>query len=142
MADEVLERDYPGIGRLHYFLAQVGMIAAVVFVVTTFGPDSLAMRVTAIAIMLASFFVDVLRLRNIGLSQWFAFLRYVPFGKLILGVGLLCAQTGWVETKKLDKAGLTIFVFEIGLILMMLFLAFRTRIDIFGMPSWGLVPFS
>ena len=137
MSNEVLEHEYPGIGRLHYFLAQVGMIAAVIFVVTVFGPESAVMKFTGITILVASFIVDVMRLRNIGVSQWFAFLRYVPFGKMILGVGLLCAQTGWIETKRLDKAGLTIFLFQIGLILMLLFLLFRTRIEISGLYSWA-----
>lgn len=137
MADQVLENEYPGIGRLHYFLAQVGMIAAVIFVVAVFGPESVVMKLTGAALLVASFIVDVLRLRNIGVSQWFAFLRYVPFGRMILGVALLCAQTGWVETKRLDKAGLTIFLFETGLILMILFLLFRTRIEISGLYSWA-----
>src|SRR5215211_7535485 len=100
--------EYPGIGRLHYFLAHIVMIAAVVLVVTVFGPEGRAMRITGLVLMVASFVLDVMRLKNIGLSQWFAFLRYVPFGKTLLGFGLLCAQTGWIETRRLDSAGKSI----------------------------------
>lgn len=137
MADEALEHEYTGIGRLHYFLAQVGMIAAVVFVITVFGPESPVLKFTALAVMVASFIVDVLRLRNIGVSQWFAFLRYVPFGKTILGIGLTCAQTGWAETRQLDSAGRTILFAEIVLLVLVLFISFRAGITIFGLSGWG-----
>ena len=137
MADEVLENGYPGIGRLHYFLAQIGMIAAVVFVITVFGPQSPMLKITGIAVMVVSFIVDVLRLRNIGLSQWFAFLRYVPFGKTILGVGLLSAQAGWAETRELDSAGRNILFAQVILIILILFLAFRAGVYFLGMGDFG-----
>ena len=122
------EHEYPGVGRLHYFLAQIVMIAVVVFVATVFGPDSQVMSITAFVLIVASFVLDVLRLKNIGLSQWFAFLRYVPFGKTLLGFGLLCAQTGWIETRRLDGAGKSILVTELLMLALVLFLYFRTGI--------------
>jgi hypothetical protein len=131
-----LEREYPGIGRLHYFLGNVGMIAAVVFVLTVFGPDSRVMSVTTLAVMVASLVLDALRLRNIGVSQWFVFLRYVPFGKTLLNIGLFCAQTGWVETRSLDRDGRSILFVELVLLALMLFLMFRTGIAIFGIPDY------
>ena len=137
MSDELLESEYPGIGRLHYFLAQVGMIAAIVFVITVFGPESPVLKITGIVVMIVSFIVDVLRLRNIGLSQWFAFLRYVPFGKTILGVGLLSAQAGWANTRELDSAGRSILFAQIILIGLMLFLAFRAGVYFLGMGDFG-----
>ena len=135
MADEVLEHEYPGIGRLHYFLAQIGMIAAIIFVVTVFGPESRALQITGLVVMIASFIFDVMRLQNIGVSQWFAFLRYVPFGKTLLGAGLLCAQTGWVETKQLDSSGRSILFVEIVLMVLILFLSFRAGINLFGISN-------
>jgi len=134
MADEVLENEYPGIGRLHYFLAQVGMIAAVIFVVTVFGPESGVMKIMALVLMVASVIFDVMRLRNIGVSQWFSFLRYVPFGKSILWIGLTSAQTGWIETRRLDRAGKSILIAQLVLFALILFMAFRMGMTIFGMP--------
>ena len=136
MADEVLENEYPGIGRLHYFLAQVGMIAAVIFVVTVFGPESGVMKIMALVLMVASVIFDVMRLRNIGVSQWFAFLRYLPFGETLLGFGLLCAQTGWIETRRLDSAGKSILFTELILLALMLFLFFQSGITVFGIPNF------
>lgn len=138
MKESELEHEYPGIGRLHYFLGQVGMIAAVVFVVTVFGPESRVMSITGLVLLIASFVLDVLRLKNMGLSQWFAFLRYVPFGKTLLGFGLLCAQTGWAETRRLDSAGKSILAVEIVLLALILFLFLRTGITVFGIPDLGI----
>lgn len=132
MNETELEREYPGIGRLHYFLCHVGMIAAVVFVVTVFGPESRVMSITGLVLMVASFALDVMRLRNIGISQWFAFLRYAPFGKTLLGIGLTCAQTGWIETSRLDSAGKSILVVELLLVALVIFMAFRFQVTIFG----------
>lgn len=132
-----LEHEYPGIGRLHYFLAQIGMVAAVVFVVMVFGPESRVMSITGLVLLIASFVLDVMRLKNVGLSQWFAFLRYVPFGKTLLGFGLLCAQTGWAETRRLDSAGKSILAVEIVLLALILFLFLRTGITVFGIPDLG-----
>lgn len=131
MKDAQLEDDYPGIGRLHYFLAQVGMMIAAVFVVMTFGPESTVMSVTTIVLMVASFVLDVMRLRNIGVSQWLAFLRYLPFGRLALNFGLLSAQTGWVETKRFDRAGVSILIVEALLVGLMLFMYFRMGVVMF-----------
>src|SRR5688500_609124 len=135
MSESTPEHEYPGICRLHYFLAHLGMIAVVVFVVTVFGPESRVMSITGLVLLVASFVLDVMRLKNIGLSQWFAFLRYVPLGKTLLGFGLLCAQTGWIETRRLDSAGKSILVAELILLALILFLVFRAGITVFGMPD-------
>jgi hypothetical protein len=137
MAEEILEGEYPGIGRLHYFLAQVVMIAAVIFVVTAFGPDSQAMRFTSLGVMIASMIVDTLRLRNIGVSQWLVFVRYLPFGGMLLSMALTSAQTGWNETRKLDSAGKSILTVELILFAMMMFLAIRSGIQLMGFPGWS-----
>jgi len=138
MSESGHEHAYPGIGRLHYFLAHIGMIAVVVFVVTVFGPESRVMSITGLVLIVVSFVLDVMRLKNIGLSQWYAFLRCVPFGKTLLGFGLLCAQTGWTETRRLDSAGKSILLAELVLLALMLFLFFRTGITVFGIPDPGL----
>lgn len=124
--------EYPGIGRLHYFLAQIGMIAVAIFVVTTFGPESTAVSIMTVALLVGSFVLDVMRLRNIGVSQWFAFLRYLPFGRLLLGFGLLSAQTGWVETKRFDRAGVSILIVEAMLVGLMLFMYLRMGVSAFS----------
>jgi len=120
-----LDDNYPGIDRLQYFLGKAGMIAAVVFTVTVFGPESPVMKVVSLVVMVAGVVLDVMRLRNIGVSQWLIFLRFLPFGGLILDLGLVTAQTGWAKERQLDRAGKTILVFCLVLFAMMLFMWFR-----------------
>ena len=120
-----LDDNYPGIDRLQYFLGRAGIIAAVVFTVTVFGPESPVMKVVSLVVMVAGVVLDVMRLRNIGVSQWLVFLRFLPFGGLILDLGLVTAQTGWAKERQLDRAGKTILVFCLVLFAMMLFMWFR-----------------
>lgn len=126
MNNAELANGYPGIGRLHYFLGQVGMIAAAVFVVTVFGAGSPVMNVMSLVLMVAGLVLDVMRLRNIGVSEWLVFLRYLPYGGTLLWIGLTSAQTGWNETRRLDSAGKSILFTELLLVALMLFLIFRS----------------
>lgn len=128
MSDAESVYKYPGINRQHYFLGKIGMIVAAVFVVLVFGPSSPLMRVLGLVMLVASVVLDVLRLQNMGVSQWFAFIRFLPFGNLVLDIGLQSAQTGWVETKQLDDTGKRILIFNLALLVLMVFLAWRARI--------------
>ena len=133
MSESDLYNNYPGVDRLQYFLYKLGMIAAVVFVVTVFGPHSPVMKIMGLALMVASMILDVMRLRNIGLSQWYAFIRFLPFGNAILDIGLQCAQPGWAETHRLDRAGRQILIFELIMFALMLFMFWRVRMVV---PFW------
>jgi|SRR6185369_10335212 len=124
------DHDHPGVDRLQYFLAKIGMIAAVVFVVTVFGPESPVMKVLSLLLMIGAVVLDVMRLKNIGLSQWWAMIRFLPFGNTILSIGLQCAQPGWGESRELDPAGKQILVFELILIALLFFMAFWMRASI------------
>lgn len=129
MSESELDHVYPGVDRLQYFLAKVCTIIAVVFVVAVFGPHSPVMRILGLLLMVGSVVLDVMRLRNIGISQWYAFVRFLPFGNTILDICLQSAQPGWVETRRLDRDGRSIFIVELLFMGLMLFLAFRARIE-------------
>lgn len=118
---------YPGINRQQYFLGKIGMIAVAIFVVVVFGPGSPLIRVMSLLMLVATVVLDVLRLQNMGMSQWFAFIRFLPFGNLVLDIGLQSAQTGWAETKQLDDTGKKILIVNIALLGIMMFLAWRSR---------------
>src|SRR3954454_1789308 len=127
-----LDEVYPGVGRLNYFLGKIAIVASVVFVVTVFGPGSGVTRVFGLLVSIASFVLDVMRLRNIGVSQWFAMLRFIPYVNLIFMIGLISAQGGWTETRRLDRSGKTIAAFIFALAALMFFMILRMRI--FEMP--------
>jgi hypothetical protein len=127
MSDAESVYKYPGIDRQQYFLGKIGMIVAAIFVVLVFGPASPLMRVLGLVLLVATLVLDVLRLQNMGVSQWFAFIRFLPFGNLVLDIGLQSAQTGWAETRQLDSTGKRILIFNLVLLALMLFMAWRAR---------------
>lgn len=132
MADIELESSYPGIDRLYYFLARVAMIIVTVALVMFFGFDSRVIGFASLGISIGSTILDVMRLRNIGVSQWFVFLRFIPYLGLLFSIGLQSAQSGWADTKRLDRAGWAILSTHAAIIAVFLYLISRTNIEIFG----------
>lgn len=124
--------DYPGINRLHYFLCHVGMIVAVMILIMIFGPESRVMEFLTLPLMIMTVVLDVMRLRNTGVSQWFAFIRFLPLGNTLLGIFLLSAQTGWVETRRWDGAGRNILILTLSLLVVMLLLLVSQQ----SVPFW------
>ena len=129
MSDETLDHVYPGIGRLYFFLAKLVMIAASVVLVIYFGPDSDAMKIVGIVTMIAGFVLDVMRLRNIGESQWFAMLGLVPYAGTLLAIGLQSAQTGWIESRRLDRPGIIIAAVHFALIAFLIYMIFCANVS-------------
>jgi hypothetical protein len=132
MAENEINSGSVGIDRLYYFLARVAMILVMTFVVIFFGFDSRVIGYVSLGISIASTILDVMRLRNIGVSQWFVFLRFVPYVGLLLSIGLQSAQTGWADTKRLDRAGWAIVATHAAIIGVIICLIYRTNIEIFG----------
>ena len=116
---------YPGIDRQQYFFGRLGIIVVAIVAVMIFGPGSPVVRVVALALLIASLVLDVQRLKNIGLTFWWALIRFLPFGNLILGIGLQSAQPGWAETRQLDAAGKRILILNLALIAIILLLSLR-----------------
>jgi uncharacterized membrane protein YhaH (DUF805 family) len=131
MSDETLDHVYRGVGRLYYFLARVMLIAVTVFAVIYFGPDSGVFRFVSLGSMVAGIVLDVMRLRNIGVSEWWVFLRFLPWVGLFMSIGLQSAQTGWAESKRLDKSGWAIVGVHAALIALIVFLVFRAPRGVF-----------
>lgn len=125
---------YPGVDRLYYFLGRIAMVLAMVFAFIFFGPESSLIKPLGLVISIAAVILDVMRLRNIGVSQWLVFLRFIPYVGLLLSIGLQSAQGGWAESKRLDRAGLAILATHAVIIAVVLYLIYRTgmNIEIFG----------
>ena len=140
MSSETLENEYPGIGRLNYFLAHAAMIAVMVVAVVYLGPENPVFRILSLAAMVAGVVLDVMRLRNIGLSQWFALLRFLPWVGGFLGIALQSMQTGWIETRRLDRAGWTIIGVHVALFILIMFLVFLRPPQVEGLSIFS-VPF-
>lgn len=125
MSDETLESGYPGVGRLYYFLGRVMLIIVTIFSIVYFGPESTVFRVVTLATMIAGAVLDVMRLKNIGVTTWLLFIKYLPYGTLALSIGLQTAQTGWIETKRLDRPGWAILGTHAAIIALVIYLINR-----------------
>lgn len=124
-----LSEEGPRIGRLNFFLANLGLGVLMAIAVTWFGPDSSLFWVLGLAVMCAGFVLDVMRLRSIGVSQWFAMLRFVPYVHLLYTILLQSAQAGWTETRTLDSTGRTLLIVQIALLILMIFMLTRTELE-------------
>jgi hypothetical protein len=138
MRDETIESGYPGVGRLYYFLGRVMLIIVTIFSVLYFGPESRVFQVVTLATMIAGAVLDVMRLKNIGVTTWLLFIKYLPYGALALSIGLQTAQTGWVETKRLDRSGWAILATHAAIIALIIYLINRGQ-D--GMSIPAIMPF-
>jgi hypothetical protein len=117
--------NYPGIDRQQYFFGKLGMVIVAILAVMLFGPHSPVVQYVGLGLLITSLILDVLRLQNIGLTIWLALIRFAPFGNLILDLGLQSAQTGWVETRRLDDTGKRILIFNLVLMAILFLLAMR-----------------
>ena len=138
MSDERLDDVYPGIGRLNYFLSNVAIVAVMVGAVIALGPESLLFKVLSLAAMIAGVVLDVMRLRNIGVSEWFAFLRFLPWVGGLVGIGLQSFQTGWIETRRLDRTGWTIIGVYAALFAILMFLMFLRPRELGGFDLFSI----
>lgn len=127
MSNETFESGYPGVGRLYYFLGRVMLVVVTIFSVVYFGPESRVFQIVTLATMIAGAVLDVMRLKNIGVTTWLLFIKYLPYGALALSIGLQTAQTGWVETKRLDKPGWAILGVHAAIIGLIIYLIKRSE---------------
>ena len=133
MDDENAENIGAGIGRLYYFLSRLILVATTIFAVIYFGPESRVFSIVSLGSLVAGVVLDVMRLRNIGISQWLIFLRFVPYLGLLLSIGLQSAQPGWIENKRLDRAGWLIVGVHAVLIALVIFLMYRMQLTVFNL---------
>ena len=89
MSTDVSETERPGIDRLNYFLSTIAVGFSATAAIVLFGPGSTITKVVSLILTVVGFVLDVMRLRNIGVSQWFAMLRLLPFVNLLYSIGLL-----------------------------------------------------
>ena len=138
MSADPSETAMPGIDRLNYFLSLIAIGFAATASVVLFGPGSSITKVIGLILTVLGFILDVMRLRNIGVSQWFAMLRLLPFVNLLLSIGLLSAQAGWAQTQRLDRSGRTIASFLVLMyVTMFLLFSLAGAAQIVSFPFWS-----
>ena len=123
MSDTILTDENPGLDRLNYFLITFGLILVLSAAMMWSGPQSIFGQILNIALMIGLVIARVYRLKNIGLSQWWSFLMYVPFVNLVFSIFVLAAPPGFGQTRQFDRTGYAIIGVIIALFLLLFFMA-------------------
>ena len=123
MSDSILTDEHPGLDRLNYFLITFGLILVLSAAMMWSGPQSIFGQILNIALMIGLVIARVYRLKNIGLSQWWSFLMYVPFVNLVFSIFVLAAPPGFGQTRQFDRTGYAIIGVIIALFLLLFFMA-------------------
>ena len=119
IAERGSSKGYGGIGRLPYFIFVTSVVVCLIILVLLFG-ESIAESppitwVFTGLVIVASFWVAVLRLRNIGRSGWWVLGTLVPLINLYVGLILFAYPEGHVDHGKLDTPAKIIIAVYIGL---------------------------
>lgn len=120
MHETTFTKSYPGVDRLQYFFITLGIgIVSVSTNVITGDPDSTLATVVSVIAMFGILVANLLRLSNIGMSQWWALLMFVPVANVWLGFRCQTAQKGWVETRRLDRTGVRVAIVYVALLILL-----------------------
>lgn len=125
---------FPEVDRMVYFGSRIALMFIAVAALLYFGPESRIFSFISLAVMIAGVVLDVLRLQNIGASQWLMFLRFVPYAGLLLSIFLQSAQKDWTETRSFDRTGWIIIGVHAAFAAFIIYLIYRSpAMEIFGL---------
>lgn len=130
MSESEIDDGRAGVGRLDYFLGKVGLGVAMVFAASNLDPDGWPLRVIGMLLSYASFALEVGRLRRIGLSRWWSVLRFVPYANLLYLIFLQSAPAGWAAGRRMDRAGKTLLVFQLALLVVFIIMLMKMRVAV------------
>ena len=114
---EISVEDMPGIKRLPYFLAGIGVAIAQFAIVALAAEAPMASLIVALLALVASIYLGFLRFKNIGHSGWLALLFIVPIANLFVGIMALAFPPGYAITKQMDTAGKIIIGLFVGVVI-------------------------
>jgi len=115
-------RDYPGFGRLGYFigLIVVSVIGAMLSSGQRYGEPSLFPTIATLGGMTVLSFI---RLQNIGKNPWLALVAVIPlFNFFFVFLPCLVCQEGYEEDKTLDNIGRVLSAVVVGFFLLIVLL--------------------
>ena len=130
MSETAVDEGRAGVGRLDYFLGKVGLGVAFAFAASNLDPEGWPLRIIGMLLSYASFALEVGRLRRIGLSRWWSVLRFVPYVNLLYMIFLQRAPAGWAATRRFDRAGKTLVVFQLALLVLAIIMLMKMRVAV------------
>ena len=130
MSESWIEERRPGVGRLDYFFGKVGLGVAMVFAASNLDPEGWPLKLIGMVLSYASFALEVGRLQRIGLSRWWAVLRFVPYVNLLYLIFLQSAPARWAASRRMDRAGKTLLVFQLALLVVIMVMLMKMRVAV------------
>ena len=130
MSETGIGEERPGVGRLDYFLGKVGLGVAMAVAASNLDPQGWPMMVVGMVLSYAGFALEVGRLRRIGLSRWWSVLRFVPYANLLYLIFLQSAPADWAATRRMDRAGKTLLVFQAALLVLLILAMMRMGVAV------------
>jgi uncharacterized membrane protein YhaH (DUF805 family) len=120
--------EYPGIGRLGYFVATIGftivfyLLLFVILFAALSADSGASMGIGMVLIVLlfvaATLFIGVKRISNLGMSGWAILWSFVPFMNLWIHWRMMACPAGYEDHRTLDTAGKVISGLWIGLLVL------------------------
>jgi uncharacterized membrane protein YhaH (DUF805 family) len=112
--------EYDGFNRMQYFLFSLGIGVANLMLTMVFADTPSVAMICMLAAIVASVYIVVMRLKNVGSSAWWILGFIVPLLNIYVGVMCLAFPPGYQSHKQLDTAakviiGLFLGVFVLGI---------------------------
>ncbi len=136
--EAVAQDSYEGLNRTRFFLWNLGIMAAVfvVMVLAVLVPslmrDSfIAMAIVGVGAMIigfaaygVSFYLGVLRLKNIGAPLWWVALLVIPYINFLVWLGFQALPEGYADHRNLDIPAKVMFGVFFGMVAIVVLLIF------------------
>lgn len=138
-ATSAVAMEYPGIGRLQYFLYPIGLgfAAAILFgilgvVGSAMGGSGEGATIVVgilgiliyVAALVCGLMISVKRLQNLGMSGWMLLLYMVPILNIWISWRMTACPAGYDHHRQLDTAGKVITWLMVGLVVLYLVVLF------------------
>ena len=127
MSKVCVDQEHRGTKRLHFFLGKVGLFALWTAGIVFLGPESPWLRAIGLVLSYVSFWLEVMRLRNAGLSRWWTVLRFVPYANVLYLIFLQSAPANWAMSRRFDRTGKTLLIFQLALLALIILMILKTR---------------
>lgn len=113
--------EFSGFNRLQYFLFSIAIGVAHLALTGLFASTPAVAMVAMVAAVIASIYIVVMRLKNVGSSPWWVVAFIVPLLNIYAGLMCLAFPPGYARHKQLDGPakiiiGLFLGVFVLGIV--------------------------
>jgi uncharacterized membrane protein YhaH (DUF805 family) len=109
--------DYPGLGRLEYFLYSIGLGIANMALSVLLMDSPLALVVLLAAVGIAVWII-VQRLQNVGMNGWWTLAFVVPFLNIYIGLVCVAFPPGYQAHKTFDTAARVLIGLMVGTVVL------------------------